>query len=163
LALVGIGVLGHLAVQYAKAAGFHTLAVSHSPDKDGLIHELGADEIVRDGKGLMEVGGADVILGTSNSMEAMGNSIQGLRPDGRLVIMGFEAKPLMVTPADLIMKRVRIIGSQQNHREYLYEALQIAASGKVRVKTEVFPFDNIKEAYKKVEEGKVRFRAVVSL
>jgi len=163
LAVVGIGGLGHLAVQFSKAAGFHTLAVSHSPDKDGLIRELGADEIVRDGKGLMEAGGADVILGTSNSMEAMGNSIQGLRPDGRLVIMGFEAKPLMVSPADLIMKRVRIIGSQQNHREYLYEALQIAASGKVRVKTEIFPFDKIKEAYEKVEEGKVRFRAVVTL
>jgi D-arabinose 1-dehydrogenase-like Zn-dependent alcohol dehydrogenase len=61
------------------------------------------------------------------------------------------------------MKRVRVIGSQQNHREYLYEALQLAASGKVRVKTEVFPFDKIQEAYKKVEEGKVRFRAVVAL
>jgi len=163
LAVVGIGGLGHLAVQYAKAAGFYTLAVSHSPDKDSLIRELGADEIVRDGKGLMEAGGADVILGTSNSMEAMGNSIQGLRPDGRLVAMGFEAKPLMVSPIDLIAKRVRVIGSQQNHREYLYEALQIAASGKVRVKTEVFPFDKIKEAYKKVEEGKVRFRAVVTI
>jgi D-arabinose 1-dehydrogenase-like Zn-dependent alcohol dehydrogenase len=103
VAVVGIGGLGHLAVQYAKAAGFHTIAVSHSPDKDSLIRELGADEIVRDGKGLKEAGGADVILGTSNSMDAMQDSIQGLRPDGRLVPMGFEAKPLMVSPADLIM------------------------------------------------------------
>jgi D-arabinose 1-dehydrogenase-like Zn-dependent alcohol dehydrogenase len=52
IAVVGIGGLGHLAVQYAKAAGFTTIAVSHSPDKDKMIRELGADEIVRDGKGL---------------------------------------------------------------------------------------------------------------
>jgi len=162
VAVVGIGGLGHLAVQYAKAAGFRTLAVSHSPDKDPLIRELGADEIVRDGKGLMEAGGADVVLGTSNSVDAMRDSIQGLRPDGRLVIMGFENKTLEVSPVDLIMKRIRILGSQQNHREYLYEALQIAASGKVKVKTEIFPFDKIGEAYEKVEGGRVRFRAVVS-
>ena len=64
IAVVGIGGLGHLAVQYAKAAGFKTIAISHSTDKDKLIRELGADEIVRDGRGLAKVGGADVILGT---------------------------------------------------------------------------------------------------
>ena len=58
VAVVGIGGLGHLAVQCAKAAGFETVAVSHSPDKDRLIRELGADEIVRDGKGLAAAGGA---------------------------------------------------------------------------------------------------------
>jgi D-arabinose 1-dehydrogenase-like Zn-dependent alcohol dehydrogenase len=93
IAVVGIGGLGHLAVQYAKAAGFFTVAISHSPDKDKLIKELGADEIVRDGEGLAKIGGADVVLGTSNSVDAMAGSLQGLRPDGRLVSMGFEAKP----------------------------------------------------------------------
>ena len=62
VAVVGIGGLGHLAVQYAKAAGFETVAVSHSPDKDKLVRELGADEIVRDGRGLAAAGGADIIL-----------------------------------------------------------------------------------------------------
>ena len=90
LAVVGIGGLGHLAVQYAKAAGFTTIAISHSADKDKLVRELGADEIVRNGKGLAAVGGADVILGTSNSVDAMADSIAGLRLDGRLVLMGFE-------------------------------------------------------------------------
>jgi hypothetical protein len=84
IAIVGIGGLGHLAVQYAKAAGFRTIAISHSTDKDKLILQLGADEIVRDGKGLAKIGGADVILGTSNSVDAMADSIAGLRPDGRL-------------------------------------------------------------------------------
>jgi alcohol dehydrogenase len=71
LAALGIGGLGHLAVQYAKAAGFETIAVSHSPDKDKMIRDLGADEVVRDGKGLAAAGGADVILSTSNSTKAM--------------------------------------------------------------------------------------------
>jgi D-arabinose 1-dehydrogenase-like Zn-dependent alcohol dehydrogenase len=163
IAVVGIGGLGHLAVQYAKAAGFYTIGVSHSPDKDPLIRELGADLVVRNGESLMEAGGADVVLGTSNSMDAMSDSIKGLCPDGRLVAMGFEPKPLMVSPGDLIMKRIRILGSQQNHLEHLYEALQWAASGKVHVMCEVFPFDKINEAYEKVERGNVRFRAVVKI
>jgi hypothetical protein len=58
VAVLGIGGLGHLAVQYAKAAGFETIAISHSPDKDKMIRKLGADEIVRDGKSLAAAGGA---------------------------------------------------------------------------------------------------------
>src|SRR5207302_528575 len=133
VAWVGIGGLGHLAVQYAKAEGFETIAVSRSADKDTLIRQLGADEIVRDGQGLTRAGGADVILGTSNSTDAMADTIQGLRPDGRLVVMGFEAKPLQVSPGDLIARRIRILGSTQNGPEYLHEALEIAAKGKVNV------------------------------
>jgi alcohol dehydrogenase len=163
VAVLGIGGLGHLALQYAKAAGFHTIAVSHSPDKDQLIRDLGADEIVRDGKGLAGAGGADIVLGASNSMDATADSIQGLRPDGRLVVMGVEAKPLMVSPFELLMKRIKIIGSQQNGREYLYEALAIAASGKVRVVTETYRLDEITKAYERVEKGQVRFRAVVTM
>jgi alcohol dehydrogenase len=161
VAVVGIGGLGHLAVQYAKAAGFHTIAVSHSPDKDRFISELGADEIVRDGASLAGAGGADIVLGTSNSTDAMADSIRGLRPDGRLVVMGADAKPLAVSPLDLLMKRIKIIGSQQNGREYLHEALAIAASGKVRVVTETYHLDEIGKAYERVEKGQVRFRAVV--
>jgi len=162
VAVVGIGGLGHLAVQYAKAAGFATVAVSRSPDKDKLIRQLGVDEIVRDGQGLARVGGADVILGTSNSTDAMADTIQGLRPDGRLVVMGFDPKPLQVSLADLIMRRIRILGSQQNGPEYLYEALDFAAKGKVKVIVETYRLDEIRRAYERVEQGQVRFRAVVT-
>ncbi len=162
IAVVGIGGLGHLAVQYAKAAGFTTIAVSRSPDKDRSIRQLGADEIVRDGQGLAGIGGADVILGTSNSNDAMADSIQGLRPDGRFVLMGYEAKPFPVAPADAILKRLRIIGSQQNGMEFLYEALDYAAQGKVKVITETYRLDEITKAYERVAEGKVRFRAVIT-
>jgi len=161
VAVVGIGGLGHLAVQYAKAAGFEAIAISRSADKDTLIRQLGADEIVRDGQGLTRAGGADVILGTSNSTDAMADTIQGLRPDGRLVVMGFETKPLQVSPGDLIARRIRILGSMQNGPEYLHEALEIAAKGKVKVIAETYRLDEIQKAYERVEKGQVRFRAVV--
>src|SRR5262249_34955882 len=141
VAVLGIGGLGHLAVQYAKAAGFETFAVSHSPDKDKMIRELGADEVVRDGRSLAAAGGADVILGTSNSTKSMVDSIQGLRPDGRLVAMGADAEPLSVSLMDLISKRIRVIGSQENGPEYLYEALDFVAKGKVRTIRRDVPVD----------------------
>lgn len=163
IAVVGIGGLGHLAVQYAKVAGFTTIAISRSPDKDKLIREMGADEIVRDGQGLAAAGGADVILGTSNSMDAMADSIKGLRPDGRFVLMGFETKPLQLSPGDFIMRRIRLLGSQQNHPEFLHEALDYAAKGKVKVVAETYPLHEIGRAYENVAKGTVRFRAVVTL
>ena len=162
IAVAGIGGLGHLALQYSKAAGFETIAISRSPDKDKLVRELGADEVVRDGKGLADMGGADVVLGTSNSIDAMASTIQGLRPDGRLVVMGFEAKPLPVSPFDLITRRVRVLGSQQNGPEYLYEALDYVAKGKVKVVAETYKLDEIERAYERVANGQVRFRAVIT-
>jgi len=163
VAVVGIGGLGHLAVQYAKAAGFETVAVSHSPDKDKLIRELGADEIVRDGKGLAAGGGADIVLATSNSSASMADSIAGLRPDGRLVVMGADHNPLPVSPVDLISRRIQVIGSTQNGTEYLYEALDYVAKGKVKVIAETYKLADARKAYDRVAEGKVRFRAVLAI
>jgi len=163
VAVLGIGGLGHLAVQYAKAAGFETIAVSHSPDKDKMVRDLGADEIVRDGKSLAAAGGADVILSTSNSTKAMVDSIQGLRPDGRLVAMGADAEPLSISLTDLIFKRIRVIGSQQNGPEYIYEALDFVAQGKVKTIVETYPLAEAPKAYERVAEGKARFRAVLTM
>lgn len=162
IAVLGIGGLGHLAVQYAKAAGFDTIAISHSPDKDKLIKALGADMVVRNGADLAKKGGADIILSTTNSNQAMIDSLAGLRPDGRFVVMGFDEKPLQINLGELIMKRIQIIGSQQNGGEYLYEALDMVAQGKVKVYTETYPFKDIKKAYENVVAGNVRFRAVVT-
>jgi alcohol dehydrogenase len=150
-------------VQYAKAAGFTTIAVSRSPDKDKMIRELGADEIVRDGKGLAAAGGADIVLATGNSTDSMADSIQGLRPDGRLVTMGADAKPLPLSLMDLIGKRIQIIGSTQNGPEFLYEALDFVAKGKVKVIAETYKLDEAPKAYQRVVEGKARFRAVLTM
>jgi D-arabinose 1-dehydrogenase-like Zn-dependent alcohol dehydrogenase len=160
VAVVGIGGLGHLGVQYAKAAGHHTIAVTHSKDKEKMLRQLGADEVVSDGNGLMKAGGADVILVTSNSWKSAGDAMKGLRPQGRVVLMGVSGEPLQV-PIDLLFKEGRILGSSQNDLEHLYEALDFVARGKVKVITETYSLDDIAKAYDRVEKGEVRFRAVI--
>ena len=102
------------------------------------------------------------MLGTSNSADATADAVKGLRPDGRLVVMGFEPKPLPLSIGDLIMRRIRVLGSQQNSREYLYEALKFVAEGKVKVLAETYALTDIARAYDRVEAGQVRFRAVVT-
>jgi len=162
IAVVGVGGLGHLAIQYAKVCGFETIAITHSKDKEELAYKLGANAVVSDGKGLKNSGGADVILATSNSYKATSDTLKGLRPDGRLVLMGISDEPLIVT-GHLLYGRGRIIGSVQNDREYLYEALDYVAKGKVRVMTESFPLDEMNVAYEKVVKGELRFRAVLKI
>ena len=161
VAVVGIGGLGHLALQYAKAAGFETVAITRSKDKDKMIRQLGADDVVEDGKQLAARGGVDVLLATSNSWSTTADAMQGMRPDGRVILMGVGHEPLNYSP-ELMFKRVRLIGSTQNGMEYLYEALDYAAKGKVKVMAEVYKLDDIAQAYERVAGGQVRFRAVIT-
>ena len=162
IAVLGIGGLGHLAVQYSKAAGFYTIAITHSKDKEELSSKLGADLIASNGEILKQAGGADVILVTSNSYKAASESLKGLRPDGRMVLMGISDEPLIVT-SEIIGNRSRIIGSQQNDQEYLYEALDYVAKGKVKVIAETYPLHDIARAYQNVAAGNVRFRAIIKI
>jgi alcohol dehydrogenase len=174
IAVIGIGALGHLGIQYSKAAGFETIAVTHSKDKEELAYKLGADSVVSDGEGLLKEkgqhgnssspdggGGADVILATSNSYKATADAIKGLRPDGCLILMGVSSTETLTVSPEILFKRARIIGSTQNDREHLYEALDYVAKGKVKVMTEIFPLQEISNAYDKVANGNVRFKAVI--
>jgi alcohol dehydrogenase len=172
IAVVGIGALGHLGIQYSKAAGFETIAVTHSKDKEELAYKLGADSVVSDGEALLKEkgqhddsspdgGGADVILATSNSYKATADAIKGIRPDGRVILMGVSSTETLTLPPEILFKRVHIIGSTQNDRDHLYEALDYVAKGKVKVMTEISPLEEISNAYDKVANGKARFKAVV--
>ncbi len=127
-----------------------------------MIRDLGADEVVGSGEKLLSGGGADVLLATSNSWSAVVDAAKGMRPDGRIILMGVGNEPLNYTP-DLMFKRIRLIGSSQNGPEYLYEALDIAAKGKVKVVAETYKLDDINRAYDRVADGKVRFRAVITM
>ncbi|MEO8035268.1 MAG: alcohol dehydrogenase catalytic domain-containing protein [Acidobacteriota bacterium] len=160
VAIVGVGGLGHLALQYAKAAGHETIAVTHSKDKEKMLRDLGADHVVSDSAGMKKAGGADVILVTGNSWSAAGDAMNALRPRGRVVLMGVSRDPLPI-PTSLLFVEGRILGSSQNDPEHLYEALDFVARGKVRVVTETFALDDIATAYDRVEKGEVRFRAVI--
>jgi alcohol dehydrogenase len=162
IAVLGIGGLGHLAIQFSKAAGFYTIGITHSKDKEELASKLGADMVVSNGETLKGAGGADVVLVTSNSYTAASEVLKGLRPDGRLVLMGVSNEPLIVT-SEIIGNRGRIIESQQNGREYLYEALDYVTEDKVKVIDETYPLHDIARAYENVAAGNVRFRAVIKI
>jgi D-arabinose 1-dehydrogenase-like Zn-dependent alcohol dehydrogenase len=161
IAVVGIGALGHLGIQYSKASGFETIAVTHSKNKEELAYKLGADSVVSDGEALLKDGGADVILATSNSYKTTADAIKGIRPEGRVILMGVSSTDALTISPETLFKRASIIGSTQNDREHLYEALDFVAKGKVKVMTEIFPLEEISNAYDKVANGNVRFKAVI--
>ena len=77
--------------------------------------------------------------------------------------MGADAEPLSISLMDLIMKRIRVIGSQQNGPEYLYETLDFVAQGKVKTIVETYPLAEAPKAYQRVVDGKARFRAVLTM
>ena len=142
-----------MAIQYSKAAGFHTTAVTRSKDIGEVARKLGADMVANNGEMLKQsdCGGADIILVTNDSYKTATGALRGLRPDGRMLLMGISAQPLVVT-SEIIGNRCRIVGSTQNGQEYLYEALDYVAKGKVKVIAETYSLDDIAQAYQKVVE-----------
>ncbi|MFI5613086.1 alcohol dehydrogenase catalytic domain-containing protein [Amycolatopsis sp. NPDC051903] len=162
IAVSGIGGLGHLAVQYAKAAGFKTVAITRSEDKRRLALDLGANVVVGSGEELRAAGGADVLLATNNSNAAVVDAMQGVNPRGRVVLMGIAFDEFTVTTMPVVMNSLKILGSAHNGTQYLVEALELAAAGKVIPMVEVYGKDRIADAYRRAAEGKARFRAVVS-
>jgi D-arabinose 1-dehydrogenase-like Zn-dependent alcohol dehydrogenase len=166
VAVLGIGALGHLALQYATARGHETVAITSSPDKHSLINTLGTDIIVATGQELREAGGADVVVVTGSSYPAAADSLQGLRPGGRLVLAGIDPSgPLTIPPAlafPFFALGIQIIGATHNGLSYLREALDLVATGQVTPMVEVFTKDQLAEAVDKVGKGEARFRAVVT-
>jgi D-arabinose 1-dehydrogenase-like Zn-dependent alcohol dehydrogenase len=163
VAVVGIGGVGHFAVQYAKTAGFRTVAVTHSPDKQGLARELGADEVVADGEGLKAVGGADVIMHASSNHSSVLDALNGLKPWGKLVMMGIAFDDMPLPALNLVANSQQVIGSAHNGLEYLAEALDFVADGEVKPRIETFDFSDVQEAYERAASGDVRFKAVVTI
>lgn len=165
VAILGFGGLGHIALQYAKAKGHPTIVLTHSTDKLKLAKELGADEVVQTGdhagKALLKVGGADIILNTGNSSLLATQSIEGLLPNGRIVIMGIDHEPLQPLPRILLNKQIRIIGSRQDERADLVDILQLAEAGKIKTLVEEYPLDQINDVLQRLIDGKVRMRAVI--
>ncbi|WP_422647513.1 alcohol dehydrogenase catalytic domain-containing protein [Actinoalloteichus caeruleus] len=166
VAVVGIGGMGHLAVQFAASAGFETIAVTRSADKRGPARDLGAALAVADADELAGAGGADVILITAPSYGLASECLRGLRPGGRLVLAGIDGRtPFSIEPdlgRPFFAQRQQVLGATHEGTELLTEALRIVADGQVEPRCEVFPSSRISEAVEAVERGSVRFRAVVT-
>jgi D-arabinose 1-dehydrogenase-like Zn-dependent alcohol dehydrogenase len=165
VAVLGVGGLGHLAVQLSKAVGLETLALTGQADKKEELRGFGADEVLVSGDDpgsvLRDAGGADVILSTTNSARQISAAFKGLRPRGRLVNMGLPDAPISVDPMTLLFGQRQLRGSSQDERRDLFEALALVAAGKVKPKIEAYPLAEANAARERLAAGKVRYRAVL--
>jgi D-arabinose 1-dehydrogenase-like Zn-dependent alcohol dehydrogenase len=167
VAVLGVGGLGHLGIQFAARMGFRTVAVARGRDKEPLSRKLGASEYVDTKAGdpaaqLARLGGARVILATVTSGAAMSAVIGGLGVDGRLVVLGAPAESLQVPAAALIVGRRAIQGWPSGTSIDSEDTLAFSQQTGVRPMTEVFPLTRAPEAYDRMMSGDARFRVVLT-
>ena len=166
-AVLGIGGLGHLAIPIAKAIGAEVIAITSTEDKVEPAKQLGADAVIsgagaESGKKLMEMGGANVILSTTISPQAIAPTMAGLLPQGALVLTGATMEPLPVVPMMLMVPQQRIIGSLVGSRQEQGELLQMAVEHNIRPLTETFSLEEVNKAHDKLRTNQVRFRAILT-
>jgi len=163
--VVGIGGLGHLAIQFARTFGAEVTAFSTSVAKEEEARALGAHNFVnsRDLKAMKDVAGAmDLILNTANADQEWGVYAAALRPTGTLCFVGVPPSPISVHAFPLISGQRAISGSPIGSPYRLKEMFDVAARHGVRATTEPFPMAQANEAIDKVKKGKVRYRAVLA-
>ena len=163
--VVGIGGLGHIAIQFARVFGAEVTAFSTSAGKEKEARALGAHNFVnsRESKAMKEVAGAlDFILTTVNADQDWGTYIQALRPTGTLCFVGVPPSPVSVQAFPLISGLRTISGSPIGSPFRLREMLDVAARHGVKATTELFPMAKANEAIEKVKKSKVRYRAVLA-
>lgn len=165
VAVQGIGGLGHLAIQYAARMGFRTVAVSRGADKEELARKLGAHEYVDTQKetaaeGLRRLGGADLVLATAPNSEAIASTVGGLKSRGKLLIVAAPFEPLQVSALGLLSGKT-VAGWPSGSSIDSEETMSFSALTGVRPRTEIFKLEQAEEAFAKVMENRVRFRAVL--
>ena len=163
--VVGIGGLGHLAIQFARVFGAEVTAFSTSAAKEEEARALGAHHFVntRESKAMKEVAGThDFILTTANADQDWGVYIQSLRPTGTLCFVGVPPSPVSVQAFPLIAGIRSITGSPIGSPHRIREMLDVAARHNVKATTESFPMAKANEAIEKVKKNKVRYRAVLA-
>jgi len=166
VAILGVGGLGHLGIQYAAKMGFKTVAIARGGDKEQLARKLGAvvylDNQRQDPAAeLAKLGGARVVLATANDSKAMSAVLGGLGVDGNLVIVGVSSEPLQVPAVPMIMGRRSITGWPAGSSIDSQDTLSFSLLSGVRALTQVFALERAAEAYDLMMSGKARFRAVL--
>jgi uncharacterized zinc-type alcohol dehydrogenase-like protein len=163
--VVGIGGLGHLAIQFARAFGAEVTAFSSSAGKEEEVRALGAQHFVhtRESKAMKEVAGSqDFILSTINADQDWSTYLQALRPMGTLCFVGVPPSPVTLPAFPLIGGARSISGSPIGSPHRIREMLDVAARHGVQATTELFPMAKANEAIEKVKKSKVRYRAVLA-
>jgi D-arabinose 1-dehydrogenase-like Zn-dependent alcohol dehydrogenase len=164
VAALGLGGLGHLALQFSHALGLETWAVTGQANKTGELKAMGAHEVLVTsenlGAAMRDAGGFDVILSTTNHAPQIASAFGGLHQGGRMVNMGVANAPIAIDPMTLMMGQRQLRGSSQDERGDLIEALELVAAGKVKPMIEVYSLEKVNEVRHRLEAGQVRYRAV---
>lgn len=168
VAVIGLGGLGHLGVQYVSKGGFETVAISHSPEKEEYARELGADHFIDSStedvaERLNDLGGAKAVLATAPVSESIEEAIPGLGSDGDLVTLGVPGEPVEVSVGDLLDTRGSVSGFSTGHARDSQDTLEFSDLKDVEPETEIFELEEYGEAYRKMMDGEIRFRAVMRL
>jgi D-arabinose 1-dehydrogenase-like Zn-dependent alcohol dehydrogenase len=168
VAILGIGGLGHLGVQFANKMGFQTVAIARGKDKEEFAKELGA-HIYIDSEGkepveaLKKVGGAKVILSTITNSDAMTPWIDGLSVNGKLVLVGADVKPLAISPIALLGARRSVVGWPSGTAKDSEECMSFCALTGIRPMIETYPLEKAQAGYEHMMSGKARFRVVLEV
>lgn len=164
----GLGGLGHLGVQFAKAMGFEVVAISRGKSKNDFARQLGAKHYLDTEKqsiadGFAKFGGAKVILATAPDAKSISSLVAGLGSDGCLLVVGAPFEPLQINALDLIGKRSRVQGWPSGTAADSTDALRFAQAQGIKPMIEKFPLAEVNRAYQKTMEGSVRFRSVLQV
>ncbi|MFI1287569.1 alcohol dehydrogenase [Streptomyces sp. NPDC020792] len=168
VAVLGIGGLGHLGVQYAAAMGFETVAIARGADKADFAKRLGAHHYVDSttdtpvADALRSLGGAKVVLATAGSSEAIAATVDGLSHRGELVVIGAAPTPLGISPLQLITSARIVRGHPSGTAQDVQDTMAFSALHGIRPMTEAVPLDQAGEAYRKMLAGTARFRMVLT-
>jgi D-arabinose 1-dehydrogenase-like Zn-dependent alcohol dehydrogenase len=165
VAVLGLGGLGHLAVQYAAKMGFRTIAIARGQDKGTLAANLGAHQYIDSktqdpARELQKLGGAKVILATVTVGDAMEAAVGGLGVNGRFMIVG-AAMSMQISPVQLLGKRASVEGWYSGVAIDSQDTLDFSALTGVQSMNEVYPLEKASEAYDRMMSGAARFRAVL--
>jgi D-arabinose 1-dehydrogenase-like Zn-dependent alcohol dehydrogenase len=168
VAVQGIGGLGHLGIQYANKFGYKVAAIGRGPENAALAKKLGASVYIdskatKAAEELQKLGGAKVILATAPSSKAMSELIDGLGPNGKLVVVGATMDPIEVTPVQLIFGSKSIQGWAAGTPAASEDTLRFSELSGVRAMIETYPLEKAAEAYARMMSGKAEFRVVLTM
>lgn len=166
VAVLGMGGLGHLGVQYAAKMGYTTVAIARGADKAKFAHELGAahyiDSTAEDvSAALQKLGGAKTILATVTDAGAMSAAIGGLGHEGKFVVLGAPGGPVSVDVLPMLLQRQNIQGWPSGAAIDSEDTLKFSAAQGVKPLIETYPLEKAAEAYERMMSGKARFRVVL--
>ena len=167
VAVLGLGGLGHLGVQFAAKLGFKTVAIARGKDKEPLARQLGATAYIDSqsqdpAAELLKLGGASVIISTVTVGDAMSAVQGGLAINGTLMVLG-AAESMQVSPLILLMGRRSVKGWYSGTSIDSQDTLAFSARAGVRSMNETFPLERVNEAYNRMTSGKARFRVVLTM